>query len=100
MRDREFFEREKLKDNMQKKRLEEKLEMEMQAVNRKFELEQQLAKEQTQTTSKAKTPRLQIAEFAGEPLDWLRFWRLFICEMLTLDKYQPVTRCHICMGYL
>ena len=35
-----------------------------------------LAKEKQ--TSAAKLPRVQIAEFNGSPLDWLRFWGLFV----------------------
>ena len=72
LEDREFFEREKLKDNIQPKRLEEKLALEMETVNYKFEIEQ-LAKPKVQTETKpiVKMPYLQVAEFSGEPLDWL-----------------------------
>ena len=76
MQDGEFFEREELKDNMQRKRSKEKLAMEIETVNWKYELEQQLAKpkKQTETKPMTKMRRLQVAEFSGEPFDRLQFW--------------------------
>ena len=53
-----------------------KSQCEIEALNKKYELVLKLAKEKQ--TSAAKLPRVEIADFNGSPLDWLRFWGLFV----------------------
>ena len=74
---REFLERERLKDELQKQRLEEKMRLELETVHKRNELQLKYAKEKQEHTSSSKLPRIQIAEFSGSRLDWLRFWGLF-----------------------